>query len=139
MAAIALRTSGDLSLDVVESTIQDTQSAAVALNPGDMVAYDANGSFTTTGIAQTSLATARIAYGVVVRKVAAGEYVTAIRKGVLDGLNLDSLAYNDPLYVGTTGTVETAGGTAAFLAGRVIPGRAQSRGVAADKLLFVDL
>lgn len=139
MATVALRTAGDIEIDIVHSVIQDTQAAAVALNAGDMVAYDANGAFTSVGIAQDTAANARAAYGIVTRKVAIGESVTAIRKGVLDGFNLDALAYNAPLYTGIAGTVETAAGTAGKEAGRVIPGRAQSRGVAPDKLLFVDL
>lgn len=139
MATIALRTSGDLSLDVVQSNLQDTQPAGVALNAGDLVAYDANGAFTTTGIAQDTAANARKAYGIVVRKAAIGEYVTAIRRGVLDGFNLDSMAYNDPIYTGVAGTIDTAAGTAGKEAGRVIPARGNLRGGAADKVLLVDL
>lgn len=140
MAAIALRTAGDISLDVVEKFIFDTQPAGVALNAGDLVGYDANGAFTTAGIDQASAANARIAYGIVLRKVAVGESVTAVRKGVIDGFNLDALAYNAALYTGTgTGTVETAAGVAGRELGRVIPARGNLRGGAADKVLFVDL
>lgn len=140
MAAIALRTSGDIEIDIVQSVIQDTQAAAVALVPGDVVGYDANGNFTTAGVLGTTEAAYKLGYGVVTRKVAVGETVTAIRKGVLDGLNLDALAYNASVFLADAGGLaDTAGTFATGRVGRVIPGRAQSRGVAADKLLFVDL
>lgn len=140
MAAIALRTSGDIEIDIEQKVIFDTQAAAVALVPGDVVGYDASGNWTTSGILGTTEAAYRLAYGVVTRKVAIGETVTAVRKGVLDGFNLDGLAYNAFVFLADAGGMaDTAGTFATGRVGRVIPGRAQSRGVAADKLLFVDL
>lgn len=140
MAAIALRTSGDISLDVVESNIQDTQSAGVAVVPGDVVGYDASGNWTTSGVLGTTEAAYKLAYGVITRKAAVGESVTAVRKGVIDGLNLDALAYNASVFLADAGGMaDTAGTFATGRVGRVIPGRANSRGVARDKLLFVDL
>lgn len=140
MADLALRTSGDISLDVVEEIIQASAASSAAYEAGTLVGLDAAGKWTTTGIAQTSIATSRVAYGILLRKVAAGESVTAMRKGVLDGFNLDALAFNAVVFVGATGAIDdTSGGTANAPVGRVIPGRANLPTGSADKLLFVDL
>lgn len=140
MAAIALRTSGDISLDIVDfPTVQLTLAAAEALVPGDVVAIDTAGKWTKTNANGASIANFRNIYGVVVRKAAAGETVTAVRKGRLDGLNLDGLAYNAPVYVADAGGLADAAGTVATVnAGRVIPGRANLPSGNADKLLEVD-
>lgn len=140
MTAIALRTSGDIEIDIVGfPSAQLTLAAAEALVPGDVVAIDTAGKYTKTGATGTSAATLRAVYGVVTRKVAAGETVTAVRKGVLDGLNLDALAYNAPVYIADAGGLNDAANTATVASGRVIPGRANLPSGSADKLLLVDL
>lgn len=140
MAAIALTTANDISIDIVERHIWDTQAAAVALVPGDVVGYDTAGKWTKTNIDGTTEAKYAAAYGVVVRKVAAGETVTAIRKGVLDGLDVSGIAYGGFVFLADAGGLADAAGTfATGRVGRVIPGRANLPTSSADKILFVDL
>ena len=60
---------------------------------------------------------------------------TAVKEGVLDGFNLDALAYGARVYSGASGVVDTAG---TVVVGEVIPARSHLRGNAPDKLLYVN-
>lgn len=136
MALLALLTAN--KVEVVESIEQLTLPAAEAVTAGQAVRLDVtNGKFTKAN--GTTAAEARI-YGVAVKTVAAGEPVTAIRKGVFDGYDLASQAYDAAIYLSDTdGTLADAAGTVSTVVGRVIPGHSQVVGSALDKLLFVDL
>lgn len=136
MANIALVTANKVS--VVESVIQATLPAAEAITAGAAVRIDtASGKFTNANA--TSAAEARI-YGIAARTVPAGAPVTAIRKGVMDGFNLDALAYDAAVHLSNTdGALADAAGTTAAIVGRVIPGTSNNIGVGLDKLLFIDL
>lgn len=124
-------------VEVVESIFQATAPAGEAIVAGAPVRYDVDGKFTNangTVIAETN------AYGIATRTVVAGEALTAVRIGVLDGYDLTALAYGDPVYISDTdGRVSSAVGdsTVDVVIGRVEPGWSQSVGVAADKLLRV--
>ena len=79
------------------------------------------------------------AWGIATRSVAAGEVVTAVREGVLDGLEISSLDYGALIYLSDTdGTLADTPGTLAVPIGRVVPGTAVSLGTAYDRLLEVD-
>jgi hypothetical protein len=134
MAAIALTTSG--RVEVVESIIQMTLPAGEAITAGEAVRIDTTGKF--TGANGTTTTENRI-YGIATRAAAAGQAVTAVRKGVLDGFTF-SQAYDAIIYLSDTdGTLADAAGTVSTIVGRVIPAWGQLVGTAADKLLFVDL
>jgi predicted RecA/RadA family phage recombinase len=140
VADIAVRTyanSGDPAISVEESTIQDTQIAGEAITAGQPVVHaSASGNFIKAGTGVQSAAV----YGVATRSVAAGEAVTAIRKGVLDGYNLDSYNFSALMYTSATaGAIADATSASAVVLGRVIPGRSNLRGNLPDRLLFVDL
>jgi len=133
MADIAVATAGVIR--IVESIQQDTQPAGEAIVAGAPVRYDSNGAFV-NGNGTTS--TEAACYGVATRSVAAGEAVTAVRQGVLDGFTF-SQAYGARIYLSDTDArLADAAGTVSTLIGRVIPGRATALGAAADKLLQVD-
>jgi hypothetical protein len=131
MAAIAVRTltnSGDPAISVEESKVQDTQMASTTITAGVAVKYDSNGRW--------ALAAATGAVdGIATHNAVAGEGLTAIREGVLDGYNLDALAYGANAFAGASGVVDTAG---TVVVGRVIPARSHLRGNAPDKLLYVN-
>lgn len=134
MANIALVTAG--KVEVVESIIQMTLPAAEDIVAGAGVRIDSNGKFTNGNGTST---TENDLYGIATRSVSAGEALTAIRKGVMDGFNF-SQAYNALIYVSDTdGRLADGAGTASKVVGKVIPAWGQSIGTAADKLLFVDL
>lgn len=136
MADLALATAGYLNVE--ESKQQLTLPAAEAITIGQAVRIDAStGKFTKAN--GTTAAEARI-YGIAVKTVAAGEAVTAVRKGVLDGYDLDSLNYDAAVYLSDTdGTLADAAGTVSTVVGRVVPGTYTTLGTSYDKLLFVDL
>lgn len=137
MAAVSLVTAG--KLNVVESIQQMTLPFAEAVNIGQLVRID-----TTTGkwtkANGTDAAEARV-WGVLVSKDAAGAVGTAIRKGVVDGFDLASLAYDLAIYMSDTdgGLADDAASTVDVVIGRVIPAWATTLGTAADKLLAIDL
>lgn len=131
MAAIAVRTlanSGDKAISVEESIVQDTQMASTTITAGTAVKYDSNGRWA------LAAATGAV-YGIATHDAVAGEGLTAIKEGVLDGYNLDALAYAARVYTGASGVVDTAG---TVVVGEVIPARSHLRGNAPDKLLYVN-
>lgn len=136
MAVIAVATAG--RIHIVESYIQKSLPAAEAILAGAPVRLDTTtGRFTNAN--GTAAPEARI-YGIAQRTVAAGEGLTAIRKGTLDGYTLDALAFDAAVYLSDTdGRLDTAAGTVSTVVGRVVPGTANRISVGHDKLLFVDL
>lgn len=136
MALIALVTANRVS--VVQSIEQYTLPAAEAIVAGAPIRLD-----TTTGNWTNSNGTtapeARV-LAVATKTVAAGEALTGICKGVMDGFNLDSQAYDLPIFVSDTdGRLGDAAGTVSTVLGRVIPGTAHTIAVGHDKLLRVNL
>jgi len=137
MAAVSLVTAG--KLNVVESIQQMTLPFAESVNIGQLVRID-----TTTGkwtkANGTDAAEARV-WGVLISKDAAGAVGTAIRKGVVDGFDLASLAYDLAIYMSDTdgGLADDAASTVDVVIGRVIPAWSTTLGTAADKLLEIDL
>lgn len=134
MAAIALVTAD--KVEVVESIMQRTLPCAAAITAGNVVYIDSNGKWAKADADAT--ATSRTLH-VATRTAAAGEGLTAISLGIMDGFNLDALAFGDPVYLsGTAGGLDTAPGTVdSAVIGYVTPGWAQPLGTAADKLLQV--
>lgn len=135
MTDIALVTANRIR--VVESTEQATLPAAEAIGAGQAVRIDTTtGKFTKAN--GTSTAEAAF-YGIATRTVVAGEAVTAVRRGVLDGHELSALDYGAPLYLSNTdGTIADSAGSTSVNLGRVMPGNAVTVGTALDKLLLVD-
>lgn len=136
MADLTLVTAN--KVEVVESIVQMTLPAAEAITAGQAVRLDtSSGKFTKAN--GSTAAEARI-YGVATKTVAAGEPVTAVRKGVLDGYDLSAKAYDLAILLSDTdGTLADSAGTVSTTVGRVIPASSVTVGTALDKLLFVDL
>lgn len=136
MALISVVTAG--KIEVVESIRQMTLPAAEAITAGAPVRLDTtSGKFTNSN--GTTAPEARV-WGIALKTVAAGEPVTAIRNGVLDGFDLSSQAYDAAIYDSDTdGRLGDAAGTVSTVIGRVIPGTATTLGTAYDKMLSVEL
>ncbi len=135
MTDIALVTAN--KVEVVESLEQMTLPAAEAITAGMAVRLDTStGKFTK---ANATVAAENRAYGIATRTVIAGQAVTAIRRGVMDGWDLSGLDYDALVHLSNTdGRLADAAGTIPSVAGRVIPGSATTLGAAYDKLLHVD-
>lgn len=136
MADLALVTAN--RVNVVQSFEQLTLPAAEAITAGQAVRLDtASGRFTKANA--TLAAEARI-FGIATRSVAAGEPLTAIRRGIMDGYDLSALAYDGAVYLSNTdGALADAAGTVSTPVGRVVPGTGVTTGTVYDKLLYVDL
>lgn len=135
MANIAVATAG--RIHIVQSIQQLTLPTAEAIVAGAPVRID-----TTTGkwtnANGTTAGEARV-WGVATDSVAAGEAVTAVRRGILDGFTFTQ-AYDATIYVSDTdGRLGDTAGTVSTVIGRVIPGTAVATGTAYDKLLSVEL
>jgi hypothetical protein len=127
------------SLDVEVSYEQLTYPAAVAMGEGSVVYIDSNGKF---ALADASAAGAAARpYGITTRKVAAGEAVTAVAKGVLGGFDFASQGYGAEIFLSDTdsGKLADAAGTVSVKVGTVIPKYGVPRGTALPKLLRVNL
>lgn len=136
MALISVVTAG--KIEIVESIQQMTLPAAEAIVAGAPVRLDTSTGRFTNGNGTTA-PEARV-WGIATKSVAAGEPVTAIRRGVLDGFDLSSQAYDAAIYASDTdGRLGDAAGTVSTVLGRVIPGTATTLGTAFDKLLSVEL
>lgn len=96
---------------------------------------------TTTGVIElgkgTTAAEARKG-GIALHAAAAGETVTAVRKGILDvGEALVGLSFDADVFLSDTdGTLATTQGSELLVVGTVVPGWASTT---ADKLLRLDL
>jgi hypothetical protein len=76
--------------------------------------------------------------GIATRTVAAGESVTLLQEGRLDGYNLDSQAYGARIFVSdTTSVLGDAAGTASLPVGFVEPAGAHPITSGRDKVLHV--
>lgn len=123
MASIAVTTAG--SVHVVESLEQMTLPAGAALLAGNVVYIDANGAFDKAD--GDGAALIAIPYGVATRSVAAGEPVTAIRRGVLTGWTWSTTPYwTNVLAADTAGEItvtssESNTSSTDVIIGRVIP------------------
>ena len=123
MASIAVTTAG--SVNVVESLEQATLPAAAALLAGNVVYIDANGAFDKCDADGAALVA--VPYGVATRSVAAGEPVTAIRRGVMTGWTWSTTPYWTAVLVSDTAgeitvtSSESNGGSADVALGKVIP------------------
>jgi len=134
MANIAVATAD--RIEVVESIQQHTAPAGEAISAGAPVRIDTSGKFVN---GNGTDATESNIYGIATKTVAANEPVTAIRRGKLDGFTFTQ-AYNAAIYVSDTDArLGDAAGTVSVRVGRVLPGWAQTLGVAADKILSVEL
>lgn len=124
-------------VDVVQSWEQLTLVAAEAIEAGALIRC--NG---TTGKFQNgngSDMTEGKFYGIATKSVAAGEAVTGIRRGILDGWDLSGLNYWATVYASDTdGAISGTAGTKAVTVGYVAPGTAQLLGSSPDKLLYLD-
>lgn len=138
MADIALTTAAQVS--IVESIEQLTAPASEAITPGAPVRFVTSTGYFANANATTA-AEGRI-YGIATgkRAVAAGETITALRIGVLDGFTLAG-DYGSSVYVSDTDArLADAPGVALNIpVGLVVPGFASLLGVAADKMLAVNL
>lgn len=138
MASIALTTSD--RVHVVESREQMTLPAAAALIAGNTLYIDSNGKF-----AKADGTTNSDVYGIATRSVAAGEPVTAVRRGVLSGWSWSSTAYwTKVLAADTAGEItvtssESNSSSADTVIGRVIPVWDHLVGGTPDKALLLTL
>jgi len=77
--------------------------------------------------------------GLAARRATSGA-LTIIKKGIMDGWDLDALAYDAPVYVSNTdGRLDTVAGTVSVIVGRVIGVKAGVQGSALQKMLLIDL
>lgn len=132
---IALKTAD--RVEVVESIQQLTLVAAEAITAGAPVRC--NG---TTGQFQNGNGgdmTEGKVYGIATKTVAAGEALTAIRRGIMDGFDLSGLNYWATIYLSDTdGRISGTAGTKAVTVGYVGAGNAELLGSSPDKLLYLD-
>jgi hypothetical protein len=133
MADIAVATAG--SVHVVESLWQKTLVATETIAAGAPVRIHTDGKWTN---ANGTTTTENRIWGIATKSVIAGEALTAIRRGTMDGFTF-SQAYDAIIYLSDTdGRLGDVAGTVSTIVGRVVPGTAVV-GTTYDKLLSVEL
>jgi hypothetical protein len=124
-------------IEVVASWEQLTLVAAEAIEAGAPVRF--NGTTGTFANGNGSDMTEGKVYGIATRSVAAGEAVTAIRRGILDGWDLSGLNYWATVYLSDTDArITGVAGTKAVTVGYVGAGTSEVVGTAPSKLLYLD-
>lgn len=136
MALIALVTAA--RVNVVQSYRQLTLPAAEAIVAGAPIRLDvATGRWTNSN---GTLAAEARTKAIATKSVQAGEGLTGIQGGIMDGFDLSALAYDAAVYASDTdGRLGDVAGTVSVVVGRVVPGFATTLGTAADKMLEVNL
>jgi len=138
MAAITPTTAAtaDHKLNIVESIEQHTLVAAAAITAGDPVRLDSAGKVI-KGLGTTAPNANVI--GIAIRTVVAGEAVTVLSKGKVDGYDLSGRAFGDTLYVADAGGAADTVGTVTKAIGRVFPGTANVLADTPQKIFHVEL
>lgn len=78
-------------------------------------------------------------WGIALRTVAAGEAVTVLRLGFLEGYALAALDFDASVYVSNTvGRLGDAAGGTSMVVAKVVPAYGQPLGSTPDKILLVD-
>ena len=134
MANIAVTTAG--KIHIVQSIQQKTLPATETILAGAPVRIHTDGKWTNAN--GTTSGEARV-WGIATKSVIAGEALTAVRRGTLDGYTF-SQAFDATIYLSDTdGTLGDTAGTVSTIVGRVVPGTAVVNGATFDKLLSVEL
>jgi hypothetical protein len=126
--------SSAVTLDIEESFEQATLDCAEDIPAGASVDVDANGQwFVVDADVNTE------AYGMATRFARKGSSLTAIRRGLVGGLDLSGQAFKTDLFVSNTkGSLSTTAGTNSIRVGEVFPVPGQLRGSAPRKFVRVD-
>lgn len=135
MATITVTTAG--KIEVVGIPVrQMTLVCTEAILAGSPVRIHTDGKWTNAN--GSSAGEARI-WGIAVASKAAGEALTAVRNGILDGFTTD-MAYDAAVYVGNTDALlQDTAGTVSTVVGRILPGTSEVLGGSYAKLLSVEL
>lgn len=134
MANIAVTTAG--KIHIVESIQQKTLPATETILAGAPVRIHTDGKWTN---ANGTTTTENRVWGIATKSVIAGEALTAVRRGTLDGYTF-SQAFDAIIYLSDTdGILGDTAGTVSTIVGRVVPGTAVVNGATFDKLLSVEL
>lgn len=129
-------------IDIMDATFRQTMTlpAAEAITAGAPVRLvpSSTGAGRWTNAKATAYDEAD-AWGLATRTAVAGETITAVRRGIVDGLDVSSLDYGAIVFLSDTdGRVADAHGTLIRPIGRVIPATAVPLGTAYDRLLELD-
>jgi hypothetical protein len=107
-------------LDVIESTEQMTLIAASGgITAGKAVKVDSNGNFALASV--TAPTDAGDYYGIATNTAVAGQPVTAVRIGVVAGIDLSAETVGEAVFTAASGALTNTVGTHGAKIGHVIP------------------
>lgn len=136
MADIALVTADKIEL--IESIQQLTLVAGEAITAGESVRINTSGQWENADASSSGVADA---YGMALHTVVAGQAVTAVRRGKVDGFDVSGVAYWAKLYLSdtdNTGVLGTTAGTVSVVVARVIPVTGTGPGNNPDKVILLE-
>lgn len=114
---------------------QYRHEAAEAIAAGQVYRLDTNGK-----AVKADSSVARVNLFMALNDVVAGQGVVGLKRGLVDGFNLDARAFNDQVFLSNTaGNIADAAGTASNIVGRVTSIAFSGTPGASDKTLLVTL
>lgn len=137
MADLTLTTANKINVGTAGPNTQFTGVAGAAITAGSPVCFD--GTNDTVWPADANDAAKDAVAGIATRTVAAGEGVTCLRRGLMDGWSNLPVPGKQVFVSDTAGALADAAGTASLPVGIVIPVSGQPLGTAADRCLLVEI
>jgi hypothetical protein len=136
MADIALSNTNTNQVRLLDpSVLQHTGIAAETIAGGAPVLFDTNGKYIN---ADANGSGTVACFGVSTHPVVAGQALTAIRVGLMDGWALAGLDYGALVYVSNTaGALADAAGSTSIAIGQVVPIFGTGTNQTADKALLI--
>lgn len=137
MADLTLTTANKVNVGSSGPNTQITATAGAAITAGSPVTFD--GTNDTLWPSDANDAAKDGVVGIATRTVAAGESVTALRRGLMDGWSNLPVPGSVVFVSDTAGTLADAAGTLSLAVGIVVPVFDQPLGTAADRMLLVEI
>lgn len=136
MADLTLTTANKINVGT-SHTVQFTAVAGAAITAGSPVCFD--GTNDTVWPSDANDAAKDAVAGIATRTVAVGEGVTCVRRGYMDGWSNLPVPGSVVFVSDTAGALADAAGTLSLAVGVVIPVKGSGLGVAADRILLVEI
>lgn len=142
MADISLTTASRVEVvEMIEGLTLVASEAITAGAPITIIPSSTGAGQWANSDANSGTASLKTIAAIATHTVAAGQALTGMKRGVLEGFDFSGQAYFLPIYVSdTVGRLADAAGTTNLSVGRVIPGTAHPPITSSpDKLLYVDI
>jgi hypothetical protein len=134
MAALALITTTDRKVNILQEIDSRPVIAGENLSAGDPVQYNSAGKVIKS---KSDTSPHAVWEGIVTKTVKSGEPVTLLERGEIYGFDLSALAFGASVYLQDAGGLGTTAGTVSTVIAEVVPVHANLLGSTPDKVLKI--